>query len=306
LTINSWNVVRELNKLQTFVRVVEHRSFSKAARDLHVSSSVISKHIKDLEQALGFSVLKRSTRGVAPTEVGEGIFRDCTALFAEIDHVITVARNIEAGPVGTLRVECDAAYAQDVVGPLLPKFIAEYPDLRVELSAARTGGPPGAGYDVIISRSAPSEPGMTGRAVAAIPQVVCASPAYFRRHGLPKTPEELRSHNCLVDVSAAQKEWPFAVGGRKLMVDVKGNAFANDAKVLAAMAAQGLGIVRIPLYVARPHIARRKLKLIFEKATVSREKMHAYHLRSDRLPAKTAAFVAFLQKQLASEARSPP
>jgi DNA-binding transcriptional LysR family regulator len=296
--------VRELNKLQTFVRVVEHRSFSKAARELHVSSSVISKHIKDLEHALGFSVLQRSTRGVAPTEAGERVFRECATLFAEIDRVITTARNIEVGPVGTLRVECDPAYAQDVVAPILPKFTAEYPNLRIELAAARSGGSLGKGYDVIISGSTPSEPGMIGRAIAALPHVVCASPAYFRRHGVPKTPEDLRNRNCLVDVSSAQKEWSFAVGSKKLMIDVKGDFFSNDAKVLAAMAVQGLGIARIPFYVARPYIAARALQSIFEKCTLARETMYAHHLRSDRLPAKTEAFVAFLQKQLTIETKT--
>jgi DNA-binding transcriptional LysR family regulator len=290
--------MRELNKLQTFVRVVEHQSFTKAARELRVSSSVISKHIKDLEKALGFSILKRSTRGVAPTEAGQSIFQSCATLLGEIDRVITDARNVEAGPAGTLRVQCDPGYAEEVIVPLLPEFTTEYPHVRIELSAIPSGGPARQGrYDVIIAPSPPAEPGMAGRRIVAIPHLICASPGYLRGRGTPKKPQDLRDHNCLIDTAAAQKEWPFAAGGRKLLVEPKGTLFSNDPKILAAMAAQGLGIARLPFYIARPYVAQRKLTPLFERSAISRETMHAYHLRSERLPAKTEAFVAFLQRR---------
>jgi DNA-binding transcriptional LysR family regulator len=298
--------MRELNKLQTFVRVVEHQSFTKAARELRVSSSVISKHIKDLEEALGFSVLKRSTRGVAPTEAGQSIFQSCATLFGEIDRVITDARNIETGPVGTLRVQCDPAYAEEVVVPLLPEFAAEYPNVRIELSAPPADGPSRqARYDVIIAQSPAAEPGMAGRRIAPVPHLICASPGYLRSRGTPKKPQDLRDHNCLVDTTVVQKEWQFTASGRKFLVEAKGNLFSNDPKILAAMAAQGLGIARLPFYIARPYIAQRKLTPLFERSAISRESMHAYHLRSERLPAKTEAFVALLQRR-ASGGSTPP
>jgi DNA-binding transcriptional LysR family regulator len=169
----------------------------------------------------------------------------------------------------------------------------------VELSIADSGRSPiQAGYDVIISSNAPSEPGLIARQIAPIPHVICASPRYFQKSGIPSKPENLRDHNCLVNLLSAPKEWPFKSGSRKFLVEVRGTFCSNDATVLTGAAVAGMGIVRVPLYVAQQYLAARKLRSIFESVTTSREQMNAYYSRTKHLPAKTRTFVDFLGDEI--------
>src|SRR5262244_1850525 len=127
--------LRDLNKLNTFVRVAQRRSFTKAATELRTTPSVISKRMKDLEDSLGFSLLNRSTHGVVLTDAGEGLFHQCLEMISKVDDSATERRNLETGPFGTLRVQATSDYARLVLAPLTARFVAKRPGVRVHLSA---------------------------------------------------------------------------------------------------------------------------------------------------------------------------
>ena len=114
--------LRDLNKLNTFVRVGERLSFTKAAADLRTTPSVVSKHMKELEAALGFSLLNRSTHGIVLTDAGEGLFQSCLQMLSTIDGYVVEARNLQKGPVGTLRVQAASDYARHVLAPVISEF----------------------------------------------------------------------------------------------------------------------------------------------------------------------------------------
>ena len=105
-------VLRDLNKLNTFVRVAQWQSFTKAAAELRTMPSVVSKRMKELEESLGFSVLTRSTHGLALTEAGRGLFQQCLEILAKLDNFVTERRNIETGPFGTLRIQATSDYSR--------------------------------------------------------------------------------------------------------------------------------------------------------------------------------------------------
>src|SRR3954464_1533322 len=109
--------LRDLNKLNAFVRVAERRSFTKAAADLRTTPSVISKHMKELEEALGFTLFNRSTHGIMLTEAGEGLFQNCLQMLAKVDGYVVEARNLQKGPYGTLRIQATSEYAECVLTP---------------------------------------------------------------------------------------------------------------------------------------------------------------------------------------------
>src|SRR5438105_131445 len=111
--------LRDLNKLNTFVRVAERRSFTRAAADLRMTPSIVSKHVKDLEEALGFTLLNRSTHGVVLTEAGEGLFQNCLQMLDQIDDYVIETRNLQTGPYGLLRVQTVGDYARAVLAPLV-------------------------------------------------------------------------------------------------------------------------------------------------------------------------------------------
>ena len=128
--------LRDLNKLNAFVRVAERRSFTKAAADLRTTPSVVSKHMKELEDALGFSLFNRSTHGIMLTDAGEGLFQNCLQMLAKLDGYVVEARNLQKGPYGTLRIQATSEYAECVLTPLLSEFVRRCPGLRIHLFVA--------------------------------------------------------------------------------------------------------------------------------------------------------------------------
>jgi DNA-binding transcriptional LysR family regulator len=292
--------LRDLNKLNAFVRVAERGSFTKAAADLRTTPSVVSKHMKDLENALGFSLFNRSTHGLMLTDAGEGLFQHSQEMLAKLDGYVVETRNLQKGPYGTLRIQATNDYAESVLAPLLPKFVQERPGLRVHLFVANDGGDfADEGFDVIITGRKPALPGLIDRDLGAVRHVVCASPTYFQRHGRPKRPQDLREHSCLANILAPSKGWPFQSAGRQFFVEVKGALSSSSSGALIQMALQGHGIVRVPRHAVKPHLADKTLQAIFEGATLSPERMRAYFSKAKHLPAKTTDFIHFLQGSVA-------
>jgi LysR family transcriptional regulator for bpeEF and oprC len=291
--------LRDLNKLNTFVRVAQRRSFTLAAAELRTRPSVVSKRMKELEDALGFRLLNRSTHGLALTDAGEGLFAHCLQIMAELDDYVVERRNLESGPFGTLRVQVTNDYARWVLAPLSAKFVDQHPRIRLQLAVVPDNFASAEdGVDVIVSSRKPAVPGVVGHDLGAIRHVVCASPQYFGKFGRPKTPQDLREHNCLIDPFAAAKAWPFRNASRPLLVEAKGSLSSNSHAVLVELALQHCGITRVPLHAVKGEIAARRLEVIFKASSLSPERMWAYVAKSKRLPAKTANFIDFLKAKV--------
>jgi DNA-binding transcriptional LysR family regulator len=166
------------------------------------------------------------------------------------------------------------------------------------VTESATQNPVEDGCDVIVANRKPAGPGLVGREIGAVQHVICASPDYFRRHGRPNRPADLCRHNCLVSSPFAPKEWWFTDGAREAAVEVRGRFCSNSAAVLARVALDGLGIVRVPRYAVRAELVDGRLESIFDDIVCSRERMRAYYSRTKYLPAKTTAFIEFLQSEL--------
>jgi DNA-binding transcriptional LysR family regulator len=291
--------LRDLNKLNTFVRVAQRRSFTNAAAELRTRPSVVSKRMKELEDTLGFRLLNRSTHGLALTDAGEGLFAHCLQMLEQLDDFVVERRNLETGPFGTLRVQVTNDYARWILGPLTASFVARHPRIRVQLAVVPDNFASAEdGVDVIVSSRKPAVPGVIGHDLGAIRHVICASPKYFRAFGRPKAPQDLRVHNCLVDPFSADKAWPFRSASRPLLVETKGSLASNSQVVLVELALKHCGIIRVPLHAVKSEIAARRLEVIFKASALSPERMSVYVAKSKRLPAKTTDFIDFLKARL--------
>jgi LysR family transcriptional regulator, regulator for bpeEF and oprC len=291
--------LRDLNKINAFVRVAERRSFTKAAADLRTTPSVISKHMTELEQSLGFSLFHRSTHGIELTDAGEGLFQNCLQMLAKLDDYIVDTRNLKTGPFGMLRVQATGGYAGTVLAPLVVEFARHRPGLRVDLSVLREDGVVEEGTDVIVAGPKPSLPGLVAHDLGGVAHVICASAEYFRQFGRPKEPHELRAHNCLANLASGSKRWPFKSRSRPLLVEAKGLLSSNSDAVLVQMALQGCGIIRVPRHAVKAELAGKRLLPIFEGLSLSPERMRAYFSKAKHLPAKTVDFIQFLRGSLA-------
>lgn len=296
--------LRDLHKLNAFVRTAESRSFTKAAQDLNTSPSVISKHISDLERNLGFSLLTRSTHGVALTEAGEGLFQKCLKLLAGVDEYVIDTRNTQTGPYGFLRIQTSSDYARWVLAPIVREFLKLHAQVRIEI-VTRVGKSFDDECDIAIANVKPKTPGLVGEVVGKINHVVCATPEYFETYGRPKNPQELRKHNCLIDSTTASKtstgagssEWRFRKGGHAQAVEVKGSLCSDSLAVLRQMTLDHVGIARMPHYAIEPELAAGLLEPVFQDMT-SVEEMSAYYSKTKLLPAKVTGFLKFLRDAL--------
>ena len=290
--------MQDLNKLQTFVRVAALGSFTLAARELRVSPSAVSKQVQQLEKALSVSLLNRSTRGVALTEAGAAFYQHCVDALGSIDDAVNQAQTLHSGMAGTLRLHIVTGFALRELTPAVSAFMREHPTISVELV---TNTPAlslvEAGADIIISGKTLPDPGTAWRELGLVEYVVCASPSYLERYGTPTRPEHLRAHNCLVHMLFNPREWPFRSGTREKLVRVQGSFKSNNSEVLAQLALDGIGIVRVPLYVVRRELASGRLTSLFEGTVPSRQLMRIYYPSHGTLPEKSKAFLRFLEER---------
>ncbi|MGE0651491.1 MAG: LysR family transcriptional regulator [Alphaproteobacteria bacterium] len=294
--------MENLDRLQTFVYVADERSFTQAAHRLHVTPSAVSKQIAELEGRLGITLFNRSTRGVSLTEAGETLFAHCAETFDKLDQALASAQGLQAEPQGTLKLHVTFGFAQWVLAPLLPKFMQRFPDLQVEVTTSTPAmSLVRAGADVVVSGKTMPDPGVGYRDLGPVPYVIGATPEYFRTHGRPKTPQELAAHNSLRHTIYAPKAWPFTGPGRKFAVRVTGNFVSSSSEVLRQVALQSAGIVRLPIYTVREDIESERLETIFDGLTRTIQHTRIYFPLGRDLPAKTKAFIEFLEAELLAE-----
>ncbi len=292
-------VLRDLNKLNTFVRVAERKSFTRAAEDLRTTPSMISKHIKELEEALGFVILNRSTHGMSLTEAGEGLLQNCLEMLDQIDSYVTEARNSQETPHGTLSLQTIGDYAGLAAAPVVARYLSKMPGLKLHHSASPdVSQGPGDGADIILTLKRLTAPGFQEVDLGAVRHVVCASPAYLALHGPVSDPRMLKERSCIGDLKSPSKEWPFHSSGQTMLVEIGGPLLSNGWVLACEAAILGLGIVRAPARAVEAAVARGQLICLLENSVASPERLLAYHSGGSALPKKTAEFMALLREMV--------
>lgn len=282
-----------------FAKVVDAGSFSAAARDLGHTPSSVSRQIAQLEDRLGVRLLNRSTRGFSLTEEGRVFHVRC----ADISHRVNDAEEEMAGlgdhPQGTLRLSITAAFGKTQVMPLLPTFLARYPDLK--LSMELTDRPVdliAEGIDLAIRFSEQlADEDVVARKLAPIRRIVTASPDYVARHGRPKTLDDLASHNCLTAYTVSQwNAWRFDTPDGPRTVTVTGNTEVNSADGLYTAAISGIGIAWLSDYLVGPDLEAGRLVHLLPEYSEAKEVAALYALYAARrnLSPKIRAFLDYL------------
>jgi DNA-binding transcriptional LysR family regulator len=228
--------MKNLTGMAIFARVVEERSFSAAARRLGLSKSMVSKEVTRLEQALGVRLLNRTTRKLSLTEIGAAFYEPCARILQEAHEAELLVGRLHAEPRGVLRLTAPVAFGTLHVAPALPEFLAQYPDVRIDLTIGdRNLDLAEEGLDLAIRIARVLPDNLVARRLAPINRVVCAAPAYFERHGMPRRPQDLARHNCLVYTHAnPDSQWRFRSENGEAVVAVKGNLTLNDDRSAVA------------------------------------------------------------------------
>lgn len=286
-----------------FVQVVEAGGFSAAARDLGVTPSAVSRLIARLEERLGVRLLHRTTRRVSLTHEGVAYYQRSSRILAEIEEAEQAISALHAEARGVLKVNAPTAFAYCQIAPLLPEFLDRYPHVQVELSVTdRVIDLIEEGVDVAVRINVRSEPSAIARLLAEDRRVICATPAYLARFGVPATAQDLRTHNCLTWIDPRQaplNDWPFTGADGPFTLRVSGNTGVNAGETLYALTLAGLGIGRMAEFRVGADI--RAGRLVPLLAAYHREEtlpIHAVYPHRRHLLPKVRAFVDFLVGKL--------
>jgi DNA-binding transcriptional LysR family regulator len=255
-------------KLSAFVAVADSGSFTKAAAQLGVSTGSLSHTIRELEESLGVRLLNRTTRSVAPTDAGERMLTRLRPLFDEFEAAVDSVNAFRDRPAGQLRITVPPPVASFVLAPLLARFMAQYPEIVLEVSADPALTDIVAGrYDAGIRLGHRVARDMIAvRVTDDLRVVVVASPDYLSRHPRPEKPQDLHAHNCirLRFPSGAFAPWRFAIGGNVVEIEVEGSLIANEAGLLVQAALGGAGVLYVLEEFAAPMIATGQLVPLLE------------------------------------------
>lgn len=299
--------MQDLAAVAVFAKVVECNSFTAAAQELRLTPSAVSKRVSRLEEHLGAQLLNRTTRRLSLTDVGAQFYQQCSRGLKEIAEAEDLVSEFRAEPRGLLRISVPQGFGRLHVAPIIPGFLARYPEVQVELIIGHLDANLfEEGLDLMI-RSAPlTDINLAMRELAPMRRVVCATPGYFARHGVPATPRDLAKHNCLIFTDPQpQYEWCFTGPKGDISVRVSGSFQSNQVDALYAALMGGVGIVYMPHYNLAKDIRSGRLKTIFEDwvgshnpSTVLAMTMKAYYPRTKHPSPKVLAFIDFLAERI--------
>ncbi|WP_406608929.1 LysR family transcriptional regulator [Agarivorans sp. JK6] len=289
--------------IPVFVAVVEHGGFSPAARSLGISKSAVSKRINLLEQQLGVKLLHRTTRKLSLTEAGKHYFEHAAKANNAAKDAQDAVAQLQGEPQGLLRINTPMSFGRLHIAPLITKFLQRYPKITIDMVMEdKVVDLVAEGFDVAIRAGNLPDSSLIVRKLAPLKSVLCASPDYLKPHGIPQTIEQLASHNCLqFSYSRDVKEWTFMRDGQSQSIDVKGNYRVNNSEALREAMLQGLGIGRLPTFVAGPDIVAGRLIKLLDQYQMPNQSIYAVFSERQFLPAKVRAFVDFAIEHLAAE-----
>ncbi|PKO85582.1 MAG: LysR family transcriptional regulator [Betaproteobacteria bacterium HGW-Betaproteobacteria-12] len=295
--------MQNINDMLLFAHVVKARSFSGAAVRLGISKSRVSKSVARLEADLGVRLLQRSTRRLSLTEVGEAYFEHCDRILDELAQADNTIGSLHREPRGKLKFSAPVAFSTLHVAPALADFMAQYPDLAVDMTISdRLVDLVEEGYDLALRITAEPGQNLVARRLAPIRRKICGSPAYLARCGVPQAPADLAAHNCLdYTYQNAQGLWHLHGPEGEVAVPVAGSLRINDDEALSQAVLGGLGLALLPTFIVGSELQAGRLVEVLPGYVPVERFIYAVHLPNRHLPLKVRAFIDFLQQRFGEE-----
>ena len=290
-------------QMSLFAKVVAAGSLSAAARELGLSPALVSRNLAALEARLGVRLINRTTRSLHLTDEGASYHEACSRLLAEIDEADAAVAAGRVEPQGVLRVALPASFGHLHVAPRIPEFAASYPKVRLALSLSdRSVNVIEEGFDIAVRIAELEDSSLAARRLAPNRRVVCASPQYLERHGVPRLPEDLVHHNCLTTNDFAMT-WDYKdPRGKKGAARVAGRYACDNWEVLREWALAGLGIALKSTWDVYRHLQDGSLVPLFPGYSFHSDvAIYAVYPHRRHLPAKTRVFIEFLAASFGPE-----
>jgi DNA-binding transcriptional LysR family regulator len=287
-----------IGDLALFLRVLDSGSISAAARSLDLSVAVASQRLKRLERELGVRLLHRTTRQLSATPEGVALAEQGRVLVDELEALTAGLRQAGSEVTGTLRVTTASMFGQQYISPLIPRFLALHPRVKLSFDLSdETLDLVKAGFDLAIRIGALEDSNLVSRRLATNRRVLCASPKYLRKNGVPKTPADLEQHQCLLLVGGHGRRDIWHLTDRKGIeqaVRVNGRVECNQGGLLREAAVAGLGIAMHSTWHVWQDLRAGRLRIVLPDYPIADTGIHAVTPHRRLMPPRVRSFIEFL------------
>jgi DNA-binding transcriptional LysR family regulator len=289
----------KLRAMQVFVQIADKGSLTAAALAMDSSLPATVRTLAALESHLGARLFNRTTRRIALTAEGRSYLEHCRSILAAIADAESSLASDTTEPMGEITITAPVLFGTMYVMPAINRFLRRYDKVRCNVRLLdRVVNLNEEGIDVGIRIGELADSTLVAQQIGSIRRVVVASPAYLRKHGAPKHPNDLHQHNCIRFVGTTGAWWRFQENGRELQVATKGNLEVNHAGAAASACVDGLGIGAFISYQVAPHIADKKLKVILEQFETAPRPINIVYPHARLLPARTRVFIDWMKHEI--------
>jgi DNA-binding transcriptional LysR family regulator len=293
-----------LTVMKVFERVASLGSLSAAARDLTMSTTAVSRYIKELEDDLGVRLINRTTRRLSLTEAGREYASRARILLDDVDELQDSTRGLHSDTRGLIRVSCSHVLGHTRITTLVPKFLTEHPlaSIEFDLTSRYVVGVVEEGYDIAIRFGEQSDSALIAKRLGEVRNYVCATPAYWDKHGRPTHPAELAGHSCVLSNFARRLgTWPFVGADGPFSTPVGGRISTNRIEAAYQMTLAGFGIGNLPGLLVGNAIQAGQLEVLLDDFRPDSSPIYALYPHRTYVAAKVRAFVDFLIRELSSD-----
>jgi DNA-binding transcriptional LysR family regulator len=281
-----------------FAAVIDTGSFAAAAIRLGTSTGQASKLVSRLERELGVQLIMRTTRALSLSEVGRAYYERIKALIEDFDSLDASVRNASGAPSGRLRITAPITFGTTQLTPVLISFAAAFPDIQLDVSFSdRLVNLVDEGFDAAVRIGQPTDSSLIVRKLCAVRIVLVASRSYLDVRGTPVIPSELVEHDCIIDTNFHDPlSWRFRSGSdqQSLGTEVRGRLHFSNAEACVAAAEAGLGIARVPSFVAGARLRARLVEPVLSQYEDEPRGLYAVYPPARHLALKVRVLVDFL------------
>lgn len=288
----------KLKQMAAFVDVVEKGSLARAALEQQITPVMLGRRIDALEKRLGVKLLHRTTRHLTLTEQGSVFLDYCRKLLHELEFAEKIVSDGRHKATGHLIVSAPASFGRLHVAPHAPAFVAAHPKVQISFNLTdHVVDLVREGYELGIRIGGVLDPNFVAVKLASNRRVVCGTPDYFERNGIPRTLDDLAQHNCLAFnlQGGQQRGWYFQKDGKPVTVKVAGNLDCNDGELLHRWASEGLGLAWRSTWEIQSQLASGQLITVLDDYALPDYDITAVYMQQRHLPAKVRFFIDALK-----------
>jgi DNA-binding transcriptional LysR family regulator len=294
-----------LEDINVFCAIAKHQSFAKAAKELDISTPVVTRRLARLEKSLDARLLNRTTRKVTLTEAGHLFYTEVNDLLQSLEATKEGVKSLSSKVAGTLKIGLPLSFSNLHITHSLSQFVAQYPSLKLQIiTGTNQLNLLSNGFDLVIHCGELPNSSFYYKKLGIMKKVICASPSYLQKQGAPQTPEDLKQHNCL-HIDTDHQTWQFFMDGKMHDIFVQGNIQINNSLDLRNLAVEGAGIVCLPYYLINKELANGTLTPLLTSYTMCTHPIYAVYPSNKFLSKKIELFLEFITRILTDVLAEP-